>query len=242
MNELALFAGAGGGILGGRLLGWRTICGVEIDKFCRDRIMQRQDEGHIEAFPIWDDVNTFDGSRWRGLVDLVSGGFPCQAFSSATRGRATAESMWPQMLRVVGEVQPRFVFAENVSEDAICEAQADLADCGYATARVCIRATDLGADHPRRRWWLLADADHESELVGPEYAEMERVAERGARLWEAEPYDPGVDDGMAGRVDRYRAIGNGQLPTMVVAAWCALTSKLADEGGEHGSQGTNGEG
>lgn len=66
MNELALFAGAGGGILGGKLLGWRTVCAVEIDAYCRDRLMQRQNDGILEPFPVWDDVRTFDG---RGMIE-----------------------------------------------------------------------------------------------------------------------------------------------------------------------------
>lgn len=83
MNELALFAGIGGGILGGKLLGWRTVCAVEREPYCIQRLMQRQDEGHLDPFPIWDDVRTFDGNPWRGLVDVVSGGFPCQDISCA---------------------------------------------------------------------------------------------------------------------------------------------------------------
>ena len=83
MRELALFAGAGGGILGGVLLGWRTVCAVEINAFCARRLMQRQNEGHLPPFPVWDDVSTFDGRPWRGVVDVVSGGFPCQDISSA---------------------------------------------------------------------------------------------------------------------------------------------------------------
>lgn len=54
MNELALFSGAGGGILGGTLLGWRTVCAVEINAFCARRLMQRQNEGHLPSFPIWE--------------------------------------------------------------------------------------------------------------------------------------------------------------------------------------------
>src|ERR1039457_161175 len=83
LNELALFSGAGGGILGGKLLGWRTVCAVEINQFCVERLMQRQDEGYLSPFPIWDDVCTFNGKPWKGLVDVVSGGFPCQDISAA---------------------------------------------------------------------------------------------------------------------------------------------------------------
>lgn len=83
MNELALFAGAGGGILGGHLLGWRTVCAVEWGKYPASVLLARQNDGILPAFPIWDDVQTFDGRPWRGIVDVVSGGFPCQDISAA---------------------------------------------------------------------------------------------------------------------------------------------------------------
>lgn len=83
MNELALFAGVGGGILAGKLLGWRTVGAVEINPYRARRLMQRQNEGHLPPFPIWDDVRTFDGRPWRDLVDMVSAGFPCTDISRA---------------------------------------------------------------------------------------------------------------------------------------------------------------
>lgn len=83
---MALFAGAGGGILGGKLLGWRTVCAVEIDPYARRVLLARQADGCLEPFPIWDDVTTFDGHRWRGRVDVVSGGFPCQDISAGGKG------------------------------------------------------------------------------------------------------------------------------------------------------------
>ena len=86
MNELALFAGAGGGILGGHLLGWRTVCAVEWEAYPASVLCARQNDGLLPSFPIWDDVQTFDGKPWRGIVDVVSGGFPCQDISAAGRG------------------------------------------------------------------------------------------------------------------------------------------------------------
>ena len=86
MNELALFAGAGGGILGGHLLGWRTVCAVEIEDYPRRVLLQRQADGFLPRFPIWDDVRTFDGKPWKGKVDVISGGFPCQDISIAGGG------------------------------------------------------------------------------------------------------------------------------------------------------------
>jgi len=88
MNELALFAGAGGGILGGKLLGWRTVCAVEWEPYPASVLCARQNDGILAPFPIWDDVQTFDGHPWRGIVDVVSGGFPCQDISAAGGGEA----------------------------------------------------------------------------------------------------------------------------------------------------------
>ena len=85
-RELALFTGAGGGILGGKLLDWRTVCAVERDAFAAAVLAQRQNDGCLEPFPIWSDVETFDGKPWRGRVDVVSGGFPCTDISCAGKG------------------------------------------------------------------------------------------------------------------------------------------------------------
>jgi DNA (cytosine-5)-methyltransferase 1 len=92
LNELALFAGAGGGILGGHLLGWRTVCAVEWEQYPASVLCARQNDGLLPPFPIWDDVQTFDGKPWRGIVDVVSGGFPCQDISAAGGGLALTEN------------------------------------------------------------------------------------------------------------------------------------------------------
>ena len=116
MNELALFAGAGGGILGGRLLGRRTICAVELDSYAASVLVARQNDGCLEPFPIWDDITTFDGEPWRGRVDVVSGGFPCQDISVAGKGAGLdgeRSGLWGEMARVIREVRPRHVFVEN---------------------------------------------------------------------------------------------------------------------------------
>ena len=86
MNELALFAGAGGGILGGKLLGWRTVCAVEWEAYPASVLCARQNDKILPPFPIWDDVQTFDGKPWKGIVDVISGGFPCQDISAAGKG------------------------------------------------------------------------------------------------------------------------------------------------------------
>jgi len=104
LNELHLFAGAGGGILGGMLLGHTTVCAVELEPYCRKVLLQRQRDGILPKFPIWDDVTTFDGKPWRGKVDVVAGGFPCQDISSAGGGlelkanEADSGRKWPESL------------------------------------------------------------------------------------------------------------------------------------------------
>lgn len=116
MNELALFAGAGGGILGGGLLGWRTVCAVEIDPYAAGVLVARQNDGLLPPFPVWDDVRTFDGKAWRGAVDVVSGGFPCQDISVAGKGAGIGgarSGLWSEMARIIGEVRPPFAFVEN---------------------------------------------------------------------------------------------------------------------------------
>jgi DNA (cytosine-5)-methyltransferase 1 len=223
MNELALFAGAGGGILGGKLLGWRTVCAVEIDAFCREVLLRRQLDGCLPKFPIWDDIRTFDGKPWQGFVDVISGGFPCQAWSSAARGRNNGADMWPQMLRVVGQVEPKIVFSENVDEGAILMAQKDLADCGYKTIRCKISAADLGADHHRTRWWLLAHTYNKGKLFRAINAKMGLLPEFRCRVWGAKPDKSRISNGLAYRMDRFRAIGNGQVPAVVRLAWSVLS-------------------
>ena len=226
MNELALFAGAGGGILGGKLLGWRTVCAVEWEPYPASVLCARQNDGLLPPFPIWDDVQTFDGKPWRGIVDVVSGGFPCQAYSTAAAGRNTADDLWPEMRRIVANVAPRYVFAENVSRVAIDQAADDCESMGYKTKAISLSASDMGADHIRERYWLLAYADNDGEFLRSVNAETLRMQELGECVWKDYPESLRVADGLAARVDRLKAIGNGQVPLCAATAWKLLTGEM----------------
>jgi DNA (cytosine-5)-methyltransferase 1 len=225
VNELALFAGAGGGILGGKLLGWKTVCAVEFNSFCCRRLMQRQNEGHLPPFPIWDDVRTFDGAPWRGIVDVVSGGFPCQAYSSAAAGKNNADDLWPEMRRIVADVAPRYVFAENVAMRAIDAAADDLEAMGYETRAIPLSAADMGADHVRKRYWLLAYADDKSQLLRGINAEVAELPGFRPGVWQTQPEQSRMVDGMAGRMDRFEATGNGQVPIVAATALSILANE-----------------
>tara|TARA_R110000824_G_scaffold401783_1_gene616209 strand:+ start:28539 stop:29585 length:1047 start_codon:yes stop_codon:yes gene_type:complete len=162
MNELALFAGAGGGILGGMLLGWRTVAAVEIEDYPRRVLLQRQADGILPRFPIWDDVRTFDGKPWRGKVDVISGGFPCQDISAAGKGAGidgARSGMWSQMARIIGEVRPRFAFVENsplLVGRGLTRVLGDLAEMGYDAKWGILGAHHAGAPHKRDRIWIMA--------------------------------------------------------------------------------------
>ena len=187
MNELALFAGAGGGILGGHLLGWRTVCAVEWESYPASVLCARQNDGLLPPFPIWDDVQTFDGKPWRGIVDVVSGGFPCTDISSAGKGAGIdgeASGMWREMARIIHEVRPRFVFVENspmLTSRGLGRVLGDLAAMGFDARWGVLGAADVGANHQRDRIWIVATSNTNSindALRGNSQDHAESMGER----------------------------------------------------------------
>lgn len=246
LRELALFAGAGGGILGGRLLGWRTICAVEINEYCREVLVRRQNEGHLEPFPVWDDVCTFDGRPWKGRVDVISGGFPCQDISSAGRGagiEGAKSSLWGHMARIISEVLPEYVFVENsplLVQRGLAVVISDLAQMGYDARWGIVGADNAGAPHRRKRIWILAHTCQERleracDQKKPDKKGWEKqngfTAKCRVSWWNADPAEEGktleppvgrLADGVAYRMDRLQALGNGQVPAVVALAWNLL--------------------
>jgi DNA (cytosine-5)-methyltransferase 1 len=318
MNELALFAGAGGGILGGSLLGWRTVCAVELNAYAAGVLVQRQNDGCLAPFPIWDDIRTFDGTDWQGCVDVVSGGFPCQDISAAGTGKGLEgerSGLWREMARVIRDVRPQFAFVENspmLSIRGLDRVLADLAEGGYDAEWGVLGASDLGAPHIRKRIWILAytkpeglerlrrnagqsqkpeswnsgsladspklgrdswrqsnsaqeqergesnrsgvEADvsdtngmRELQQEGREREQWRRPCDvrenipdanseslgwatesRGeCSIWAVEPDVGRVVNGVAARVDRLKAIGNGQVPAVAARAWHVLCQRAA---------------
>ena len=295
MNELALFAGAGGGILGGKLLGWRTVCAVEWEAYPASVLCARQNDGLLPTFPIWDDVQTFDGKPWAGIVDVVSGGFPCQDISSAGRGAGIdgeRSRMWSEMARIIREVRPRFAFVENspmLTSRGLGRVLGDLAAMGFDARWGVLGAADVGANHQRDRIWIvgkqMGDTDNYGQIAAKvrtsptqgsnnykvrqeqtsqsqgsseQYAQLaytdNKRLQRGKWIrnnkkensrgfesaygstskcsptygketnwWHFEPNICRVADGVAARVDRLKAIGNGQVPLCAATAWRILS-------------------
>ena len=247
MNELALFAGGGGGLLASRLLGWRTRCAVEINPYARKTLLARQKDGHLEDFPIWDDVKTFDGRPWRGSISVVTGGFPCQDISTAGQGKGiTGErsGLFFEMLRIVSEVQPAYVFAENspnLRTKGLTTVVKELNSLGYDCRWCVLGAWHVGAPHKRNRMWILAHAPsvRQSGQREPVYSShTKEVAEGKAvdvidecfpHFWSTEPSLGRVANGVANRMERLTALGNGQVPAVAALAWRVLSKGLQKE-------------
>jgi DNA (cytosine-5)-methyltransferase 1 len=248
MNELALFAGVGGGILGSQLLGWRTVCAVEKEPYCREVLLRRQRDGMLPLFPIWDDIQTFEGEPWSDVVDIISAGFPCQPFSCAGSGSAEGETsrnnLWPETMRVIREVGPRFVLLENVPNllalDYYGKILGQLGNAGFDASWEIVSAAEIGAPHLRRRLWIVAHSNSEtqhdvtfdakvestseylgnassSDVEGHEQAQQQMLGARG--WWSSEPRLDRVAHGVPNRVERLKALGNAQVPGVVKKAW-----------------------
>ena len=234
MNELALFAGAGGGILGGKLLGWKTVCAVEVNTYCSSILIKRQNEGHLSPFPIWDDVRTFDGKPWRGIVDVISGGFPCQDISSANTKReglsGRKSGLWSEMARIISEVRPRFVFVENSPNLIVLgldRVLADLSQMGYDARWGVVGVHHITDYHKRDRAWIVGKISNPGRKPGgyvkKVHGEREGEAPSGA-WWSREPEVGRVVHGLPGRMVQLKALGNAQVPAVARLAWQSLTS------------------
>ena len=171
-TNIGLFAGAGGLELGLRIAvkNLVSVCYVERDAYAASILVARMEDKTLDSAPIWDDITTFDGKPWRGQVDLVSGGFPCQDLSVAGK-RAGIDGersgLWAEFARIIGEIRPRYVFVENVpgllANEAMRRVLGDLSALGFNAEWECVRASDVGAPHRRERVFILAMDDSRSE-------------------------------------------------------------------------------
>jgi DNA (cytosine-5)-methyltransferase 1 len=250
MNELALFAGAGGGILGGQLLGWKTVCAVENEPYAISVLLQRQNDKVFPPFPIWDDICTFDGKPWRGIIEVVSGGFPCQDISSAGEGtgiKGKRSGLWSEMARVIGEVKPEWVFAENspmLVSRGLNIVLTDLTKMGFNARWGIVGADDVGAPHKRKRIWIVGRnisnsngirQQRQREHIRPLHSKENKVrktnfinngGKKRKRWWQFEPQVDRVVNGVSYRSHQLKAIGNGQVPEVVRTAWKILSKGL----------------
>jgi DNA (cytosine-5)-methyltransferase 1 len=284
MRELSLFSGAGGGLLGTHLLGWKPVGYVEYNDYCQRVIAARIKDGILPNAPIFGDVNIFNSegyaAAYTGMVDVVTGGFPCQPFSVAGKRLAADDPRngWPATIQCLRIVRPRYALLENVpgllSSGYFGTILGDLAESGFDCRWRVLSATEMGAPHKRDRLWIVAharssrcsrpnpvqsDRDKQRYDSTPEqsgftkscvtiadredvaHANQERLSKPqpesgqewtsgtgkrsrtpGASWWAVEPDLGRVAHGVAARVDRLTALGNGQVPAVVRAAWTLM--------------------
>ena len=159
MRVLDLFSGIGGFSLGLEAAGMETVAFCEQNKFCQKILAQ-----HWPTLPIHSDITELNGHEYRGSVELVCGGFPCQPFSVAGKqlGAEDDRALWPEMLRVIREVAPRWVIGENVSGIIPMELNKVLSDLegeGYTCWTFVLPASSVDAHHRRDRVWVVAHSE-----------------------------------------------------------------------------------
>lgn len=165
---LSLCAGYGGLDLG---LGiaeprYRAVGFVEREAHAAAALVARMADASLAEAPVWDDLKSFDGKPWRGRIHILSAGYPCQPFSACglRRGKADPRHLWPDVARIIEEVQPKVVFAENVEghiDLGFAAVASSLSRLGYRAKAGLFTARETGAGHRRRRLFILAYADRE---------------------------------------------------------------------------------
>lgn len=168
MTHASLFSGIGGFDLAAEWAGWTNLFNCEIDPFCQ-RVLQH----HFPNATQYTDIRETDFTVWRDRIDVLTGGFPCQPFSLAGKRQGTDDPrhLWPEMLRAIREIRPRWVVGENVRGilswnggmvfEQVC---ADLEAAGYEVQPFVLPACGVGAPHRRDRVWFVAHrADSRAE-------------------------------------------------------------------------------
>lgn len=253
MYELSLFTGAGGGLLGTHLLGWTPIGYVEWNDYCQRIIAARIADGILPNAPIFTDVRQFVQSgaaeQYRGIADVVTAGFPCQPFSVAGKraGADDERNMWPETAECIRIVRPRYAFLENVpaliNSGYFERVLGDMAEMGMDARWGVFPACAFGAPHTRERLFIVAYSNgigingRRKRTRSATSFERRDQSERGkcntarrrfakTEIWDTKEADIlRMADGLDSKMERIRAIGNGQVPAVVRAAWELLTAE-----------------
>ena len=229
---LSICTGAGGLDLGVRLArpDARTVCYVEREAFAVANLVAAIQGGLMDEAPLWSDLATFDGVPWRGRVDWLIGGIPCQPHSTAGQrhGADDERDLWPDAARIIREVRPGIVFLENVPgimgyyHERIGP---ELRGMGYRTEEGLFSAAEVGAPHARERFFVLGYANQprrkgERMFAGWPAQQGAGIGQGRAELADAEHWPPerrgremagppGVGEGEAGEQRLWADAWNG---------------------------------
>lgn len=162
LRAISLCTGAAGIELGLHLcVSARTVCYVEREAYAAANLVARMEDSSLDTAPIWDDIKTFDGRAWRGTVDILTAGYPCQPFSNAGHQRGTSDPrhLWPHVARIARESNANILFCENVANHlriGFSDVGRDLQSMGFRVAAGIYTASEVGAPHRRERVYFLA--------------------------------------------------------------------------------------
>ena len=227
LSTISLFSGICGIELAGKKFGARTVCYVERDPYAQGVIMSRIRSGELDDAPIWDDVTTFDGKPWKGKVDVITGGFPCQDLSVAGKRAGiygSRSGLWFEYARIIGEVRPRYVIVENVpglvSSGGIGAVLGSLAKAGYDAEWFNQFAYEIGAKMQREREFIVAFSNKEWR---DGFNGIQKIQEDVRRDRPQVVRDLlGVDVRIPFRMDRIGCVGNSVLPRQAEKAWAKI--------------------
>jgi DNA (cytosine-5)-methyltransferase 1 len=221
MKHLDLFSGIGGFALAAKWA-WRKeheiLSFVENNKYCQELLAK-----NFPGVSIHSDIKTFRGTQYRGTVDLITGGFPCQPYSVAgkQRGAEDDRALWPEMFRIIQESKPAWIIGENVPQLANMELDQVLFDLegeDYETQTFNIPACAVDARHKRERLWIIAhaeisnDGECESEKIKRQIQKFGKNNIRVRGYWPVEPDVGRVANGIPKRMDRVKSLGNAIVP------------------------------
>jgi DNA (cytosine-5)-methyltransferase 1 len=138
---------------------------VEIEAFAVANLVNKMETGRMVPAPVWTDLKTFRSGIFRGAVDILTGGYPCQPFSAAGKrlGEDDPRHLWPYITTIIKDCEPKLVFFENVEGHLSCgivQVLADLEEMGYRTEVGIFSAAEVGAPHQRKRVFILGYSEH----------------------------------------------------------------------------------
>lgn len=255
MDYLSLFSGAGGGDLAMQhLLGFKCRGYVEYEPYCQEVIKQRITDGLLDAAPIFGDIRAFVSEgyaeSYRGMVSLITGGFPCQDISCAGTRRGLGgerSGLWGIMFNIIRTTKPKYVLVENspmLTIRGLGTVLRDLAEVRYDTRWCCLSASIVGAPHIRDRVWIMAHPVRErfvsirninhgtqgtgfNTTIGGKNWNIIKMGQKNIAIhpkeWSIPPEPIRVVDGVPNQLDRLKAIGNAQVPIVAATAWDILS-------------------
>lgn len=258
VTHVSLCAGYGGIDLGLKraIPSLRTVAFSEIEAFACANLVAKMEAGHLDPAPVWTDLKTFPWAGFRDRVDILSGGYPCQPFSSAGKrlGESDPRHLWPFIADGIARMRPGLCFFENVEGHitlGLRNVLHDLGGLGYRTTWGVFSAAEVGAPHQRKRVFILAVARGIGGAAGLSGSHTREEGEPGVAddggaqdIWPSCPGQPqheweparavprtqselgGRADGAANRVDRLRLAGNGVVPATAERAFRILIKRL----------------